>query len=65
MHAINYDKNNATTIIWDTVATPTTGREACVNQNPFPAIPVAKKIPMTAAEPSVTPLKGPRNNPPI
>jgi hypothetical protein len=43
------------------VATPTTGREACVNQKPFPAIPVAKKIPMTAAEPSVTPLKGPRN----
>lgn len=47
------------------MATPTTGREACVNQKPFPAIPVAKKIPMTAAEPSVTPLKGPRNNPPI
>ncbi len=41
------------------------GRDAYVVQKPFPAIPVAMNIAIIAADPSVTPLKGPRNKPPI
>ena len=41
------------------------GRDAYVVQKPFPAIPVAMNTAITPADPSVTPLKGPRNKPPI
>ena len=41
------------------------GSDAFAVQKPLPAMPVAKNIPIIAAEPSVTPFRGPKNKPPI